>query len=210
MKSIKIKIIVFTFSLITTLFSPVFYVAPVSAHGGEDHGDEKPKTVSGEKGTITSTVRVGEFEIMLRHAPLEPDAAVTAKLFVTRYGTNEAVPDAQTAIEITAADGRSYEASEVKTDAAGSYGFKLPPLPEGAYTISARVKTAGETDTATFSGIEVLHHAHADSAASGSSSMQSALMILAAAVILGLFGGLIYFAARFGKSGSAGEKAVSV
>jgi hypothetical protein len=208
-KSNLISFVFSAFNLITALLFPVFFVTSASAHNGEDHGGEKPKTVSNQTGTITRTVQVGEFEIMLKHAPLEPDAAASAKLFITRHGTNEAVGDAKATVEITAQNARNYDAVEVKSDAAGSFMLNLPPLPEGDYTILARITTAGETDTATFSAVQI-QHTHVDSAEIDFYGTQKALMIFAAVVILGLFGGLIYFAAHVGKSDAAREKAVSV
>lgn len=147
---------------------------------------------------------------MLKHTPLEPDAETAAKLFVTRHATNEPIGDAKPTVEITAPDGRTFEASEVKSDAAGSYSFKLRPLPEGSYTILARAKAAGKTDTATFSGVEV-QHTHADSAEEGIASWaRTVLMILAALVVLGLFGGLIRFALRVARNEPVRDEAVSV
>ena len=208
MKHRKRKTILCAINLLAVALLSVFFAAPVFAHGGEDHGDEKAKTVSNEKGTLTRTARAGEFEIMLKHASLEPDAATFAKLFITRYGTNEPFADGTPTIEITAPDGKTFEASEVKAEAAGSYSLKLPPLAEGNYTILARLSAAGKSDTATFSAVAV-EHLHTKTLAEAGSWAQSALMVLAALIVLGLFGGLIYFALRVVKSEPVGEKAVS-
>lgn len=207
MSETKSKTIFFTFYLLVMIWS-VFFPPPTFAHGGEDHGDAKAKTVSSAKGTVTHTARAGEFEIMLKHAPLEPDAATSAKLFVTRRATNEPFGDGTPTIEITAPDGKTFEASEVKSDAPGSYSLKLPPLAEGNYTILARLSAAGKSDTATFSAVAV-EHLHTEVLADANSWAQSALMVLTALIVLGLFGGLIYFALRVVESEPVGEKTVS-
>ncbi|MCY7374669.1 MAG: copper resistance protein CopC [Pyrinomonadaceae bacterium] len=208
MRNRKRKTILCAINLLAAVLWSVFLAAPAFAHGDEDHGEAETKTVSSAKGTVTRTARAGEFEIMLKHAPLEPDAATSAKLFITRYGTNEPFGGASPTVEITAPDGKTFEASEVKADAPGSYSLKLPLLAEGNYTILARFSAAGKSDTATFSAVAV-EHSHTETLAEAGSWAQSALMVLAALIVLGLFGGLIYFALRIVKSEPVGEEAVS-
>ncbi len=183
-------------------------VSQVSAHGGEDHGDAKPAAVSNQKGMVARTARAGDFEVLLKHAELEPDTETAAKLFITRFGTNEPFAEAKPAIEITAKDGKTFEASEVKSDAPGSYSFKMPPLPEGSYTVSAKLNLGGKSETATFSSVSVEHPA-AESATGAGSWARTALMVLTALVVLGLLGGLAFFALRFAKSNGINEEAVS-
>jgi hypothetical protein len=181
--------------------------AQVFAHGGEDHGDEKPKTATTTAGTVTRSTRLGDFEITLKHAPLEPDAATAGRLFITRFATNEPVGDANPAVEIESANGAVTEIPVEKTDAVGSYTVKIPALPEGAYTI--RTKAAGgKTNTATFSGVEIAHQEAAVDASS-SSWTQTALMAVLFLFALALFGGLAYLALRVFKNKPLGEETVS-
>lgn len=215
MSDTKSKLSLFTFNLLATLILSVFFTTPIFAHGGEDHGDAKPAVVSNQKGMVARAVRAGEFEILLKHSPLEPDTEAAAKLFITRFATNEPFADAKPTIEITAKDGKTFEASEVKADAPGSYSFKLPPLPEGTYTVLARLNAAGKSHTATFQSVGVEHAEAASSAAGLGSWIRTALMVLTAAVVLGLLGGLMFYAFRFARSEQAagerlGDEAVSV
>jgi hypothetical protein len=203
-------------NLATTLlvvFAFLMNVIPVLAHGGEDHGDEKPKVVSAGKGTIARTARAGDFEVTIKHSPIEPDTETAARLFVTRFETNEPFADAKPTIEITTKDGKTFEASEIKADAPGSYSFKLPPLPEGTYTILTRLSApGGKTDTATFSSVAVEHPVAELVVDTAWAWLKTALMILAALVVLGLLGGLVFYAARYAKQDRAdvsGEEAVS-
>ncbi|MDQ3062692.1 MAG: hypothetical protein M3R14_07490 [Acidobacteriota bacterium] len=180
----------------------------VLAHGGEDHGDEKPKTATTTAGTISRTARLSDFEIMLKHSPLEPDAAATGRLFITRFATNEPVGDANPAIEIESATGLVTEIPVEKTDAIGSYVARIPALPEGTYTVRTKaVAASGKTNTATFSGVEIAHQEAA--AETGSSWTQTALMVILFLVALALFGGLAYFALRVFKNKPLGEETVS-
>lgn len=169
---------------------------PVFAHGGAEA--PTPQTVANQAGTITRVARAGELEVMLKNAAIEPDTPSSVQLFVTRFATNEPFADAKPSIEITSADGKAFEVSEAKTDAPGSYSFSLPALPQGNYTILTRINAAGNTDTATFSGVEVAHPAsdQADASASGS-WLRTMAVVLAAIVILALFAGLVFFATRF-------------
>lgn len=193
-------------SLVIGLFGNA---TPVLAHGGEDHGDEKPKTATTTAGTVTRSSKLGDFELMLKHSPLEPDTATAGRLFITRFATNEPVGEANPAVEIESANGAVTEIPIEKTDAAGSYTLKIPALPEGAYTIRTKVNAAGgKTNTATFSGVEIAHQ-EAVEEASSSSWTQTALMAMLFLIVLALFGSLIYFATRTFKNKPLGEQTVS-
>lgn len=182
--------------------------AQILAHGGEDHGDEKPKTATTTTGTVTRSARLGDFEIMLKHSSLEPDAAAAGRLFVTRFATNEPVGDANPAIEIESATGSVTEIPIEKTDAAGSYIARIPALPEGTYTIRTKTVAGGKTNTATFSGVEIAHREESPAAAD-SSWTQTALMAAMFLIAVVLFGGLAYFALRAFKNKPLAEETVS-
>lgn len=181
----------------------------VLAHGGEDHSDEKPATTATKTaGTVSRTARLGDFEIMLKHSLLEPDAAVMGRLFITKFATNEPVGDANPAIEIESASGTVTEIPVEKTDAVGSYLARIPALPEGNYTIRTKTTAGGKTNTATFSGVEIAHQ-EPGAAETGNSWTQTALMVMLFLVALALFSGLAYFALRVFKDKPLGEETVS-
>ena len=182
--------------------------AQVLAHGGEDHGEAKPKTETTDKGTVLHTTRVGDLEVMLKHERLTPDAGNAARLFVTRFATNEPSSDVAPAIEIEAANGAVTQATIEKTGTAGSFAVKIPPLATGTYLIRAKLTHGGETDTATFSGVEIAHQQVA-ATETGSFWTQTALMAALFLVALALFGGLAYFAVRVFKNKPLGEETVS-
>ncbi len=181
----------------------------VLAHGGEDHGDEKPKAPTIAAGTVSRTARLGDVEILLKYPSLEPDTATTASVFVTKFATNESVGDANPAVEIESANGGSVtEIAVEKTDAGGSYILKIPAFAEGAYTIRVKTTVGGKTDTATFSGVEVAHQETAATDSSGS-WLQTLFIGFLLIVGLALFGGLIYFAVRVIKTAPVSEETVS-
>lgn len=179
------------------------------AHGGEDHGDEKPKTETTTAGTVTRTTKISDLEVTLKHSVFEPDAANSARLFITKFATNEGVGDAVPTMEIESANGAITQVAVEKTDTAGSFNLKIPALPEGKYTIRTSIKTSGGSNTATFSDVEVAHSASETVAESAFSWLYTALLFLAGAVVLGLFGVLFYLAWRIAVGKQVKEETVS-
>ncbi len=181
----------------------------VSAHEGEVHGDEKPKAPTTTAGTISHTARLGDFEVLLKHPLLEPDTAAAARLFITKFATNEPFADANPAVEIESANGGSVtEIAVEKIEAGGSYVLKIPAFPEGAYTIRVKANVGGKIDTTTFSGVEIAPH-EAAATNSGGSWLQTLLTGFLLIIGLALFGGLIYFAVKIIKNTPVNEETVS-
>lgn len=194
------------------IFTMILFVAgnlpQVFAHDGEDHGEAKPKTTESTKGTVSHTTRIGDLEVMLKHPTLMPDTATDARLFITKFETNEALAGVNPAIEIEAANGTITPATIAETDNAGSFNVKLPALEGGTYTIRAKIIYAGETDTATFSGIKV-EFPPTESAENAASWIRTVLLFLVGAFVLGLFGILFYFVWRMADEKQIGEETVS-
>ncbi len=159
--------------LATVAFAFSGGAAQIYAHGGEDHGTAKPKTETTDKGTVLHTMRVGDLEVMLKHQLLLPDAAATARLFVTEFETNEAAADVAPAIEIEAANGAVTSATVEKAETAGSFTVKIPALAAGTYSVRAKLTHGGETDTATFSGLSVENAAAENRAANTNGAANS-------------------------------------
>lgn len=180
----------------------------IYSHGGEDHGDEKPTTTASDKGTILRLIRLGDFEIMLKHPLFLPDTATVARLFVTKFETNEPIDQGIPVVEIESANGVVTEALVEKTDAAGSYILKIPALAQGSYTVRAKVTFKGETDTATFSEVEVKKPS-VSASENGTSWIRNILIGFVFVLVLAMFAGLVYFVLRFSASGSIKEEPVS-
>lgn len=182
----------------------------ILAHGGEDHGDAKPKVAATEKGIVSRSAKLGDYEVTLKTPTFEPDTASSGRLFITKFETNEAFGEGSPAVEIESSNGGAIEQAAVeKTDAAGSYSVKIPALPEGNYTVRVSLKTAKGGDTATFSNVEVAHSAGEIAVGSASSWLGAILLFLAGAVVLGLFGSLFYFAWRMAGEKRIGEETIS-
>lgn len=181
----------------------------IFAHGGEDHGDEKPKTETTGQGTVSRVVRLGDLEVMLKHPVFAPDTATTARLFVTKFETNQGFAEVSPAIEIESANGLVTQAKVEKTETAGVFNVSFLALPQGTYTIRAKLTHGGETDTATFSGVEVTSNPTASAENGEMSWARTFLIAFIFLIVLGLFGGLTFFVLRFSASEPLKEETVS-
>lgn len=181
----------------------------IFAHGGEDHGDQKPKIETAGAGMFLRTARLGDLEVVLKHSVIEPDIAVTGRLFITKFSTNEPVDLSDPVIEIESSAGAVTKSQIERTEAPGTYTFTLPALPEGSYALRIIAAPDGKTATATFSDVEIAH-AETASSSSGISWLQTAFMGLLVFVALALFAGLVYLAIRAVGARPLHEEAASV
>ncbi len=191
----------------------LFFIAgnslPIFAHGGEDHGDIKPKTETTDKGTVSRVTRLGDLELMLKHPVFTPDTATTALLFVTKFETNQGFAEVSPAIEIESANGSVTEAKVEKSETAGIFKVNFPALPNGTYTIRAKLTHVGDTDTATFSDVEVASAPIVSVDGNGMSWARTILIAFIFLIVLALFGGLIYFVLRYADNQPITEETVS-
>ena len=195
--------------LLLTTFLLTGNMPQTFAHGDEDHGDAKPKTETTDKGTVSHSSRLGDLEVMLKHPLFLPDAATSARLFVTKFETNEGFAEVSPTVEIESANGTVTQATIEKTDTAGIFNVKFPALPNGTYTIRTKLTHGGETDTATFSGVEVKPQEISASENGGMSWARTFLIAFIFLIVLALFGGLFYFVLRFAEGKQITEETVS-
>lgn len=179
----------------------------VAAHGGEDHGDQKPKTETTAKGVVLRTTRLGDFELTVKHPFLEPGMLTHGSLFVTRYATNEPVDAGSVQVVLEAQGGSTSDVAVAKSTTTGSYTLDIPALTEGDYTLRVTITAGGKASTATFSGVESRHA----SVATGAASAWSGFLLTAMFLIVGiaLFVGLVYLAVRVAGQRRLGEETVS-
>lgn len=186
----------------TTLFTSIAF-----GHGGEDHGDQKPKSTANAKGIVSHSARLGDLEVMVKHPVLEPDQPATGRVFITRFDTNEPFKDAEVIVEIESANGAVFTATVEAGEQPGMYNSRFPALPEGVYAMRAKVTHDRETDTATFSGIDV--KPPASPADGGTSWLITGLIGVVFSLVVLLLGGLVYFVWRFAAGPRVNEEALS-
>ena len=182
-------------------------VVRVSAHGGEDHGDQKPKTETTAKGAVLRTTRLSDFEVTVKHPPLEPGTIAHGSLFVTRYATNEPVDAGNVQVALEAPGGSISEVAVAKSATAGSYALDIPALTDGGYTLRVTLTAGGKASTATFSGVEVRNGVPAaGAAASWSGFLLTSIFLI---VGIGLFAALVYLSVRVAGRRTLREETVS-
>ncbi len=162
----------------------------VLAHGGEDHSEKKAPAVSAGVGMVARVARVGDIEVVIKHPAVEPDKETAARVFVTRFGTNDPVGNAKVIIALEGG-GSPIEATVAPSNTPGLYEVKLPPLPKGQYELSARVEMAGVVQTAQYGALEVAPPPPG-SVESGASWARTALIGLALLTGIGLIGVVLY------------------
>lgn len=133
----------------------ILALAPaIFAHGGEDHGDKKPVAATGT-GMIARTARAGDYEVLLKHLGLEPLHEHAARIFVTRYDTNEPVKDAAVKLGITSKEGAPVNVNAKPSSRPGEFDIVLPPLDQGSYNLSVDVTGGGTNGTANYGAVTV-------------------------------------------------------
>lgn len=171
----------------------------VNAHDGEDHGEKNAPTVSTGTNMFVRAEHVGDLEVTIKHPPLEPDRELAARVFVTRFGTNEPVAGAKVFVAFTAAGGMPFEAAAVPGNTPGIYEVKFPPMPRGDYMFTARVEVGGATpQTVNFGALKVAP-LPPPAIANESSWARTALLALGTLVGLGFLGVVLYRAATLAR-----------
>ena len=126
----------------------------IFAHGDEDHGGKKPAVAAGP-GMIARTARAGDYEVMMKHPVLEPLHEHAARVFVTRYATNEAVKGATVNLVIAVKGKAPIKVAAKASANSGEYELILPPLDAGAYNFTAEVGVAGARGTANYGAVAI-------------------------------------------------------
>lgn len=189
-------------------FALTFSNVQVNAHGGEDHGEKKAPTVSTNANMVVRQMHVGDLEVTIKHPPVEPDKELAARVFVTRFETNEPVEGAKVFVAFTA-DGTPVEAASEPGHTPGIYEVKFPPMPRGDYTLAARVEAGGQTQAVEFGTLQVAP-LPPPATASESSWVRTVLLALGTLIGLGFLGLVLYRAtAQARRDRNKGEAATA-
>ena len=164
-----------------------------SAHGGEDHGDQKVQTVSAAANMTIRAVRAGDYEAAIKYPNIVPDRETVARVFLTRFDTNEPVTKAKITLLLEGTGRAPVEVAATATATPGSYESKLPPTPPGDIKLSARIETGGATEVATIGAIKVAPP-QAEAAADGALWARTALIVMGLVALVSLFAALIFIA----------------
>jgi len=176
----------------SVLFLLLFFCVSAFAHGDENHGNEQ--LVEAGK-VITRVLKIGDYEVLLKHPLILPDVETVAKIFLTKYETNEPVA-ASLEIEIEGDNGSIIQVRNQIRNQVGSYDLVIPALAEGRYKIRVIERSRGII--AVFPDIEV--RAEAASAEKTSSNLVFFVVISLTCCLLAF-----YFVNRLVKDNAFGS-----
>lgn len=166
------------------LISLILALPPAAlAHGDDDHG--KKKAVAAGPGMIARTARTGDYEVMLKHPVLEPLHAHAARLFITRYATNEPVKDVAVSLVIAGKGAAPITVTAKPSTRPGEYEVSLPSLDQGSYNLSATV-AVGEVNGTVSYGAVAVEESRPPAESGGAANVMGALLWLFGLMVLGL------------------------
>ncbi len=169
--------------------------AAASAHEGEDHSQDKAPIVSATADMIVRVTRLGESEVMIKHRPVEPDRETTARLFLTRFASNEPIEGARVVVHLSGgATGASQHEATASTSATtpGLYELKFPPLPEGDYRLTAIIELGGVEQKVDYGALQVAPRPALAVDDGVSAWSPTLLILLGAGAGIGFIGVVIY------------------
>ncbi len=175
------------------------------AHGGEDHGETQPPTVSFGANMVTRVAHVGDLEVVLKNPPIEPDKEISARLFVTHFASNEPIGGAKLVLIFTTGGKTPIEAMAVPAETPGMYEAKLPPMPKGEYKVTARINHNGDEQIINYGALQVASSPEVSGDA-GTVWARTALISLAVLVAISLMGVIIYRIARASRRGGVEDE----
>ena len=132
-------------------------ILPLSAlaHEGEVHEEPAAKAPSPLPGAGLRAISAAteNFEVVIKHPPLDPDREGTLTLFLSDYRTNAPVSDAQVQIDVSDAGISGLRAE--RTDSPGVYrvAFKAPK--QGTYTLVVTVTSGDLSDLIPVNGLTI-------------------------------------------------------
>lgn len=184
-----------TVAILTSIVLSIFgAMSEILAHGDEDHGDSKPATVRTGGSSEVRTVRIKDFEVTLKNSALEPDTETSARLFVTKFATNEAVQNAKITLTVAREGDKTEDIAATAADTPGMFLVKIPPIPEGTARLIVRVESEGKTDNAGLGEITIAPHI--ETSAAETSWARTLLYWLLASLALALIGVIGWWALR--------------
>jgi len=138
---------------------------------------------------IVRVARVGDLEVVIKDPPIEPDKETAARVFITRFETNEPVSGAKVVVVLQG--NAPVEVSAVPSSTAGMYEVQLPPLPQGQYKLLARIEHDGENKTAEYGSLAVAP-LPVPLISAVATWARTALLVLGGLTVLGVLGAFIY------------------
>lgn len=132
--------------------SLLFSSTLVVAHGGEDHGDSKPKVSATPKNYFTTTALSDVYELLIKYEPIKPNEDTHFKLFVSDFESNKPVDNATITITSPENDKLKFEVKQIDN---GIYEVHGNFPDKKIYSLTININSSLGPDLISISDIEV-------------------------------------------------------
>ncbi len=139
-------------NIILFVGSLLLFNTSLKAHGGEDHGDEKPKTTGTAKTYFTALAVSEVYELLVKYEPILPNEHTHFKLFISDFETN--MPIDQAKLTITSPEDEKVK-FEVKQLEKGIYEVHSNFPVKKIYSLTVSINSSLGPDLLSIQGIEV-------------------------------------------------------
>jgi len=133
---------------LSLLFSSTY----IMAHGGEDHGDSKPKVNATPKNYFTTTALSDVYELLIKYEPIKPNEDTHFKLFVSDFESNKPIDSAK--ITITSPEDNKIK-FEIKQIDNGIYEIHGNFPDKKIYSLTVNINSSLGPDLISITDIEV-------------------------------------------------------
>lgn len=137
----------YLFSL-SLLFSSAF----IMAHGGEDHGDSKPKASATPKNYFTATALSDVYELLIKYEPIKPNEDTHFKLYVSDFESNKPIDSAKISITSPEDDKLRFEVKQIDN---GIYEIHGNFPDKKNYSLTVNINSSIGADLISIPDIEV-------------------------------------------------------
>ncbi|MBI3521165.1 MAG: efflux RND transporter periplasmic adaptor subunit [Bacteroidetes bacterium] len=124
----------------------------VFGHGGEDHGDAKPKVSSIPKNYFTALAESDLYELLIKYEPIKPNEDTHFKLFVSDFESNKPVDSAKITITSPENDKLKFEVKQIDN---GIYEVHGNFPDKKIYSLTININSSLGPDLISISDIEV-------------------------------------------------------
>lgn len=178
------------------------FISAASAHEGHDHSHDEPASVAVNAEIETRSARIGDYEVLMKNKPLEPDTPVEARIFLTWAETNVPISNAVIAVLIERENAPVMEVNaEPDARLAGSYTAKIKGISAGAAKIRVRFALSSTTEIVDFGTADIHTHTATQENSVLANWLPNLLFTAATVLVLAVMTLIIWFGVRRLRSG---------
>lgn len=133
-------------------FSSYLSSTLVMAHGGEDHGDAKPKASISTKNYFSTTAISDVYELLVKYEPIKQNEDTHFKIYVSDFESNKAVDSAKMIITSPEDDKLKFEYKQLDN---GIYEIHTKFPDKKIYSLTVSINSSLGADLISIPNIEV-------------------------------------------------------